>query len=176
MLILGLDPGLQNTGWGVIRQDGNRLSYVASGTIKSKNTKDSLANRLVDIFEQLTTILKDFDIAEASVEETFVSSNGKTTLKLGQARAVSLLVPALNGVSVFEYGANAIKKSIVGAGHADKHQMMHMIKVLLPQSDCQSDHEADALGAAICHAHNRKAHSYMRDDYKVTSAEITRKA
>lgn len=171
MLILGLDPGLHHTGWGVIRSLDNRLSYVASGCIKTKTDKQDemggIAARLVDIYHQLQAVMDGFEIVEAAVEETFVNSNGMTTLKLGQARAMSLLVPALRGLPVYEYAATLIKKSVVGAGHADKNQVMHMIKILLPQSNCQTDHEADALAVAVCHAHHRTLSGLIQTPQKV---------
>lgn len=155
MIIIGLDPGLQNTGWGVISYVNNSPRYIASGTVVSSNTKDPLPKRLAEVFIELQEIIKTYNPEEAAVEETFLNKNPKTTLVLGHARAVSLLAPALIGIPVHEYAANLIKKSVVGKGHASKEQVMMMMKILLPRSDFKTDHEADALATAICHAHHR---------------------
>lgn len=156
MIILGLDPGLRHTGWGIVQQQGNRLSYIASGTI-SAPTKVDLSDRLAFIYQELEKVLSLHQPECSAVEETFVTKNGQSTLKLGQARAVSLLVPALAGLSVSEYAPTLIKKSIVGTGRADKDQMAMMIKVLLPSAKLSSEHEADALAVAICHAHHHNS-------------------
>ncbi len=155
MIIMGLDPGLQNTGWGVISYVNNSPKYIASGTVISPNAKDPLPKRLAEIFIELQGIIKTYNPAEAAVEETFLNKNPKTTLVLGHARAVSLLAPALIGIPVHEYAANLIKKSVVGKGHASKEQVMMMMNILLPRADFKTDHEADALATAICHAHHR---------------------
>jgi crossover junction endodeoxyribonuclease RuvC len=153
MLILGLDPGLRHTGWGVIRADGNRLSHVADGVVHSDG-KAPLAERLVSLFRQLGEILERFRPDEAAVEETFVNKNPASTLKLGVARGVVLLAPAERGVAVAEYSANLIKKSVVGVGHADKVQVQMMVRRLLPGCTLASPDAADALAVAICHAHH----------------------
>lgn len=155
MIILGLDPGLTHTGWGIVKQENNCLKFLASGTLKS-NAKETLPQRLVSLYEGLQDILKTWTPDTAAVEETFVNTNAQSTLKLGQGRAISLLVPALHGIPVEEYAANLVKKSVVGTGHATKEQIMHMIKVILPSSSAQNEHEADALAVAICHAHHRE--------------------
>lgn len=153
MRLIGLDPGLQNTGWGVIDAEGSRISHVANGVIKS-NPKESLAHRLVQLYDGLVEVFATWQPESAGVEETFVNKNPNSTLKLGQARGISLLVPALNGLVVAEYTPNHVKKAVVGAGHADKEQVQAMIKILLPGVKVHGADAADALAVAICHAHN----------------------
>jgi crossover junction endodeoxyribonuclease RuvC len=152
--ILGIDPGLRRTGWGVIETDGNRLAFVACGTILS-NDQEALARRLVSIHDGLAAVVADHGPDEAAVEATFVNKDAVATLKLGQARGIALLVPALAGLHVGEYAPNLVKKTIVGAGHAEKRQIHAMIRVLLPKADPKSDDAADALAIAICHANHR---------------------
>ncbi len=152
--IIGIDPGLRRTGWGIIDSDGPRISYVASGAVTS-DADAALAYRLREIFEGLTTVIASFVPREAAVEETFVNDNARATLKLGQARGMALLVPALKGLKVGEYAPNLIKKSVVGSGHAEKKQVQMMVSVLLPKARFESADEADALAIAICHAHHR---------------------
>jgi crossover junction endodeoxyribonuclease RuvC len=154
--IIGIDPGLRRTGWGVVESDGVRLSYVSSGLITSTTDVD-LAYRLRELFEGIASVISSFKPHEAAVEETFVNDNARATLKLGQARGMALLAPALGGLSVAEYPPNLIKKTVVGAGHAEKHQVQTMIGFLLPKARCQSADEADALAIAICHANHRQA-------------------
>lgn len=153
MRLLGLDPGLRLTGWGVIDVEGNRLRYVAHGVIKVPGER-SLAERLNDLFEGVAAVIAAHGPIEAAVEETFVNVNPGSTLKLGQARGVVLLAPARVGVPVFEYAANLVKKSVTGAGHADKRQISMMVGRLLPGAAATAD-AADALAVAICHAHHR---------------------
>lgn len=152
MRLIGLDPGLRNTGWGVIDVQANRLTYVADGTV-SPSPKQDLAGRLRDLHEGLAQVLADFDPDEAAVEETFVNKNPGTTLRLGEARGVVVLAPALVGLPVAEYSANRIKKSVVGAGHAAKEQVQMMVGRILPGCNFSSPDAADALAVAICHAH-----------------------
>jgi crossover junction endodeoxyribonuclease RuvC len=154
--ILGLDPGLRRTGWGVLDSDGVRLIYVASGVITS-DAEDDLAYRLRTLFEGITGVIASFQPREAAVEETFVNENPRSTLKLGQARGAALLAPALAGLKVAEYTPNLIKKSVVGSGHAEKGQIQAMIGFLLPKAKFDSADEADALAIAICHANHRGA-------------------
>jgi crossover junction endodeoxyribonuclease RuvC len=154
--ILGIDPGLRRTGWGLIGCEGNRLIYLACGSVET-NDKRSLAERLVTIHDGLTRIVDQFRPDEAAVEATFVNRDANATLKLGQARGIALLVPAKAGVSVAEYAPNLIKKTIVGAGHAEKAQIRLMIGVLLPKADPQSEDAADALAIAVTHAHHRSS-------------------
>ena len=152
MRIIGIDPGLQRTGWGVIDVDGNRLTHVAHGVIKTV-AAETLAERLRTIFDALDQLIVLWKPLTAAVEETFMNNNPAAALKLGQARGVALLAPACAGLHVSEYPANLIKKSVVGAGHADKAQVQAMIKILLPGVEAASD-AADALAVAICHAHH----------------------
>ena len=151
--LLGLDPGLRHTGWGVIDVAGNRLRYVADGVVHSRD-KRPLADRLVDLFRQIGGVIERYAPDEAAVEETFVNKNPTSTLKLGLARGVVLLVPALAGLPVAEYPANLIKKSVVGAGHAGKEQVQMMVRMLLPGCLTETPDAADALAVAICHAHH----------------------
>lgn len=154
--IIGIDPGLRRTGWGIIESDGVRLSYVASGYVESDGD-DVLAYRLREIFEGVTSVIASFKPREAAVEETFVNNNPRATLKLGQARGMALLAPAMKGLTVAEYPPNLIKKSVVGAGHAEKRQIQLMVKMLMPKATFQNADEADALAIAICHANHRSS-------------------
>ncbi len=151
--ILGLDPGLRNTGWGLIVARGNRLSHLAHGVVGSDQQAD-LAERLCQLHRGLARIIAEHEPDEAAVEETFVNRNPASTLKLGQARGAVLLAPALAGLKVAEYGANHVKKSVVGAGHADKRQIRAMVALLLPGANVGNADAADALAVAICHAHH----------------------
>lgn len=135
--IIGIDPGLRNTGWGIIEAEGTRLSYVADGSVHSEPDAP-LATRLLQIHTQLAEILQRFGPDEAAIEETFVNKDARATLKLGQARGAAMLAPALAGISVAEYAPNVVKKSVVGAGHAEKDQVKHMVKVLLPRAELNS--------------------------------------
>jgi crossover junction endodeoxyribonuclease RuvC len=152
--LIGFDPGLQTTGWGVIDVDGNRLSYVADGLVQT-SPKASLSERLVELHAGLKDVIDEFRPDEAAVEETFVNKNAVSTLKLGQARGIVLLVPALAGLAVAEYLPNLVKKTVVGAGHAQKQQVEAMVKMLLPGAMVSGADAADALAVAICHAHHR---------------------
>jgi crossover junction endodeoxyribonuclease RuvC len=158
--IIGLDPGLRRTGWGVIESDGVRLIYVASGVI-TPPTDDDLAYRLRALFEGVSGIIASFKPQEAAVEETFVNENPRSTLKLGQARGTVLLAPAMAGLKVAEYTPNLIKKSVVGSGHAEKQQVQAMIKFLLPKAKFECADEADALAIAITHANHRASAAVM---------------
>jgi len=153
MRLLGLDPGLRHTGWGIIEVDGVHLRYLADGAVDSDGRLD-LARRLVQLHDGLAAVLAAWRPDEAAVEETFVNKNPTSTLKLGVARGVALLVPALAGLPVTEYPANLIKKSVVGVGHAAKEQVQVMVRHLLPGSMSTSADAADALAVAICHAHH----------------------
>ncbi len=152
--ILGIDPGLRRTGWGLIEADGNRLIFVACGSVESSERAD-LGVRLVAIHDGLARVIEEFRPHEAAVEATFVNASGSATLKLGQARGIAMLVPARAGLTVAEYAPNVIKKTVVGAGHGEKAQVRMMIGVLLPKADPQSEDAADALAIAVCHAHHR---------------------
>ena len=152
--ILGIDPGLRRTGWGVIDVAGNRLAFVACGSVET-DERTALTERLVVIHDGLRRVVDEFGPNEAAVEATFVNKDAAATLKLGQARGVALLVPGQAGLLVAEYAPNVVKKSIVGAGHGDKAQVRMMIGVLLPRADPPSDDAADALAVAVTHAHHR---------------------
>lgn len=152
LTILGIDPGLENTGWGVITVQGNALGYVACGVVKTK-VSDPLPVRLAGIAEGLKDVLARYAPHHAAVEEVIVNTNARSSLKLGQARGVCLLVPQQAGVQVHEYAARLVKKSVVGTGAAEKAQIQHMVRVLLPRSDAKSPDAADALAVAITHAH-----------------------
>jgi crossover junction endodeoxyribonuclease RuvC len=154
--ILGIDPGLRRTGWGVIESEGNRLTFVACGSVEPPNDLP-LASRLLAIHEGLAAVLSSFNPAEAAVEQTFANKDGVATLKLGQARGIAMLAPAMFGISVSEYAPNQVKKTVVGAGHADKNQVMVMLKLLLPKAEPASADAADALAIAITHAHHRSS-------------------
>jgi crossover junction endodeoxyribonuclease RuvC len=154
--ILGIDPGLRRTGWGLIESDGNRLIAVACGSVET-NERAALGARLVAIHDGLIRVIECHVPHEAAVEQTFVNSNAAATLKLGQARGVAMLAPARCGLTVAEYAPNLVKKTIVGAGHGEKAQVRLMIGVLLPKADPQSEDAADALAIAVCHAHHRQS-------------------
>lgn len=152
--IIGIDPGLRSTGWGVVDTQGNTLRFVASGTVKSDNKLD-LASRLKQLYDGLEEIIHVHQPFEAAVENTFVNKDATATLKLGQARGIAMLAPARAGLRVAEYAPNAVKKAVIGVGHGDKKQIHMMVKVLMPRASFDSDHAADALAIAICHAHHR---------------------
>ncbi len=156
-LILGLDPGLRHTGWGLVRSHGNALRFVAAGSL-DPSPDLPMAARLAVLADGLTRLVAEHNPDEAAVEETFVNGNARAALKLGQARGIALLVPAQAGLPVTEYAANLIKKSVTGYGHADKAQIQAMMKLLLPGYDSAlSADAADALAIAVCHAHHRTA-------------------
>jgi crossover junction endodeoxyribonuclease RuvC len=152
--ILGLDPGLRKTGWGVIASEGTKLSFVGCGCIESDGTLP-LSERLKQLHEGIAGVIAAFEPDETAVEETFVNRDPQSALKLGQARGIALVVPAIAGLSVAEYAANLVKKTVVGVGHADKKQVQMMIRVLLPKAETKSADAADALAVAICHAQHR---------------------
>ena len=152
--LLGLDPGLRFTGWGVIDVDGNRLRHVGDGVIATESVA-SVPERLKILHDALVALLERLRPDEAAVEETYVNRNGSATLKLGYARGVALLAPALAGVSVTEYGAKSVKKAVVGTGGAEKEQVEMMVRRLLPGALIRRADAADALAVAICHAHHR---------------------
>jgi crossover junction endodeoxyribonuclease RuvC len=152
--IIGIDPGLRNTGWGVISQEGTRLTYIADGALHSDGDRP-LAERLLQLHTQLVAVIREFEPDEAAVEETFVNTDARATLKLGQARGVLMLAPAMLNLPVAEYAPNTVKKAVVGAGHADKDQVKHMVKLLLPKAKMRTADSTDALAVAICHAHYR---------------------
>ena len=156
MRVLGIDPGLRNLGWGIIDVAGARLTHVANGICRSApgEATGDLALRLVSLHSQLTEVLRSYAPDAAAVEHTFVNKDAVATLKLGQARGIALLVPAQFGLTVGEYAPNAVKKTVVGVGHADKGQVDHMVRVQLPGVVIAGPDAADALAIAICHAHH----------------------
>jgi crossover junction endodeoxyribonuclease RuvC len=152
--IIGIDPGLRRTGWGVVDADGGGLRFVACGSVVSDET-ESLGARLRQIFDGLSRVLAELAPVEAAIEQTFVNRDAAATLKLGQARGIALLVPALAGLLIAEYAPNAVKKTVVGNGHGDKTQIRAMVRCLLPRATFDSADAADALAIAITHAHSR---------------------
>lgn len=160
MRILGIDPGLQKTGWGIIESEGHRLSFISSGLVKT-NAGLTLPDRLAQIDNGINAVLNQFKPDQAGIEETFVNTNAASSLKLGAARGVAMVVPARVGLVVGEYPANLVKKSVVGAGKAGKDQVGMMIRTLLPACGEISEDEADALAVAICHAHHANSQALM---------------
>ncbi len=157
MIILGIDPGLEHTGWGVIESKGNQLSYIASGVVHTKPA-DPVAERLCVIANGLNDVLAAHKPQTAAVEEVIVNTNARTSLKLGQARGVCLLIPRQHGIPVAEYAARLVKKSLVGTGAAEKEQVAHMVRLLLPRCQPKSADESDALAVAITHSHHLAYH------------------
>lgn len=151
--VLGLDPGLRRTGWGVIEVDGPRLRHIACGVV-TVATDRPMAARLAALYDGLSEIIARHQPQEAAVEETFVNRNPGSTLKLGQARGVVLLAPARHGLPVAEYAANRVKQAVTGVGHAAKEQVQMMVRTLLPGAAVEDADAADALAVAICHAHH----------------------
>lgn len=166
MRILGLDPGLRNTGWGVIESAGHKLGFVAAGCVKVP-TAAPMAERLANLHRALVEVVADFAPDEAAVEATFVNRNPASALKLGQARGVVLAVPGLTDIPVSEYAANLVKKSVCGSGHAGKEQVSAMVGMLLPGFSSASFDAADALAVAICHAHQSQTAA------RIEAAELT---
>jgi crossover junction endodeoxyribonuclease RuvC len=152
MRVIGIDPGLRRTGWGVVDADGGRVRHVANGVCLSEG--ETLAARLLSLHVQLEVVVRCHLPEAAAVEQTFVNKDAAGTLKLGQARAIALLVPAQAGLEVAEYAPNAIKKVVVGVGHADKVQVAHMVRMQLPGAVLAGADAADALAIALCHAHH----------------------
>jgi crossover junction endodeoxyribonuclease RuvC len=153
MRIIGIDPGLIKTGWGVIEKINNQVKYIDSGTIKT-DTKLLLSERLLNIYKNIDEIIKLYKPEVFSIEETFVNKNPLSSLKLGQARGVAILCASLNNIPVFEYSPNLIKKTITGVGKAHKEQMVMMIKYIFPRIQIEAEDEADALGVAVCHCNH----------------------
>ena len=154
--ILGIDPGLRRTGWGVIASEGNRLAFLACGSLATQDG-GPLASRLLAIHDGLRRVVDEHAPDEAAVEATFVNKDASATLKLGQARGIAMLVPAIAGLPVAEYAPNLVKKTIIGVGHGEKAQIRMMIGVLLPKADPRTHDAADALAVAITHAHYRQS-------------------
>ena len=154
--IIGIDPGLRRTGWGIVESIGNSLSFVAAGTVTSDATLD-LASRLRQLYDGLSEVVHSYKPDEAAVEQTFVNKDAVATLKLGQARGIAMVVPSLAGLRVAEYAPNAVKKAVIGVGHGDKKQIHMMVKVLMPRASFDTEDAADALAIAICHTHHRQS-------------------
>ncbi|MBT9244542.1 crossover junction endodeoxyribonuclease RuvC [Gemmobacter fulvus] len=165
MRVLGIDPGLRNLGWGVIDVAGARLTHVANGICHSAPGagEGDLAHRLLSLHAQLTEVLRQWQPDTAAVEHTFVNKDAVATLKLGQARGIALLVPAQFGLSVGEYAPNAVKKTVVGVGHAAKVQVDHMVRLHLPGVRIAGPDAADALAIAICHSHHVQSSTRLQD-------------
>ncbi len=159
--ILGIDPGLRRTGWGLISVVGTRLSYLDCGVVTSDGDLP-LALRLRELHEGITRVVHGLSPDEVAVEETFVNKDAQATLKLGHARAIALLVPALAGLPVSEYAANLVKKTVCGSGHAEKSQIQAMVKFLMPTATFRTADAADALAIAVTHANHRGAHALRR--------------
>lgn len=172
MRVIGIDPGLRNLGWGVVDVAGTRVSHVANGVCKSGTGE--LCDRLLSLHRQLTDVLAALTPDMAAVEQTFVNKDGAGTLKLGQARGICLLVPAQFGLSVTEYAPNAVKKVVVGVGHAAKEQVAHMVKMQLPGVELSGPDATDALAIALCHAHNARFSGRL--EAAVTRADTGRRA
>lgn len=159
MRVLGIDPGLVNSGWGVIDVDGSRLTHVANGICHGLG--EDLGDRLLALFDQLTAVIAQYRPDQAAVEKTFVNKDGVGTLKLGQARGVAMLVPARAGLPIGEYAPNQIKKTVVGAGHAEKRQVEYMVRLQLPGVQINGPDAADALAIALCHAHHARTNGRL---------------
>ncbi len=152
MRVIGIDPGLRRMGWGIVDTEGSKVAHVANGVCTSEGR--DLADRLLQLYRQLSDVIEAFGPEAAAVEQTFVNKDAVGTLKLGQARAIALVVPAGAGLKVSEYAPNAVKKVVVGVGHADKRQVEHMVRLQLPGVDLAGPDAADALAIALCHAHH----------------------
>ena len=161
MRIIGVDPGLQKTGWGVIEAEGSALRFIACGLIRT-DAALPLYGRLLEIDRGIATAANEWQPESAAIEETFMNNNAASALKLGQARGAAMVALARAGMPVDEYAANLVKKSVVGAGHAAKQQIGAMIRILLPASGKPSADEADALAIAICHAHHAQSRRRLR--------------
>lgn len=172
MRVLGIDPGLRNLGWGMIEVQGARITHIANGICHSAagEGEGDLAQRLLSLHRQLTEVLRSYAPDAAAVEHTFVNKDAVATLKLGQARGIALLVPAQFGLTVGEYAPNAVKKCVVGVGHAAKVQVDHMVRIQLPGVQIAGPDAADALAVAICHAHHLQSSTRLRDAVQRASA------
>tara|TARA_Y100001960_G_C14754329_1_gene870367 strand:- start:928 stop:1425 length:498 start_codon:yes stop_codon:yes gene_type:complete len=165
MIILGIDPGLQHTGWGVVRYENSHLKYLAGGVIHS-NAKDKMEHRLKSIYDGLDEVIKRFQPNSIGIEEVYVNSNPRTSLKLGQARGMGFLAAANNMVAIHEYAPKEIKKALVGTGNADKTQVDFMVKTLLPGVVMESNDMSDALAVAICHSHSLKSSLFVHKNMR----------
>ena len=160
MRVIGIDPGLRRTGWGVVDVDEGRVRHVANGVCVSEGAE--LAARLVSLYAALTRVIRAHRPHAAAIEQTFVNKDAAGTLKLGQARGIALLVPARAGLTVAEYAPNAVKKTVVGVGHAEKRQVAHMVRLQLPGVELAGPDAADALAIALCHAHHARFRGRLR--------------
>lgn len=158
--VIGIDPGLRNLGWGVISVAGSRISHIANG--QCHGVGEGMAERLLALHTALSAVFMEHAPDEAAVEQVFVNSSGSSTLKLGQARGIAMLVPAQHGLAVGEYAPNTIKKSVVGVGHAAKEQVQHMVRLQLPGVTFTGPDAADALAIALCHAHHMGSAAALR--------------
>ena len=158
--LLGIDPGLQRTGWGMIDATGNRLSHVANGTVTSE-PKAPLGERLKQLFDGLTDVIETWNPDAAAVEISFVTTGSIATMRLGQARGIAMVVPTLAGLNVAEYDPKVVKKAVVGKGNAAKEQVDHMVNVILPGCKINGADAADALAIAICHAHHAQTEAVI---------------
>jgi crossover junction endodeoxyribonuclease RuvC len=156
-IILGIDPALGTCGWGIVKFHNNSLTYIASGTVTTNNKKP-IAERLLELHETIEQVIKDYQPDSVAIEETFVNKNPISSLKLGHARGAIMLSCVLSGLPIYEYAATLIKKTVVGAGRADKQQVVAMLKYLLPNSNITAFDEADAVAAAICHTQHLSIH------------------
>ena len=161
-IILGIDPGLQHTGWGVIKKQDNTLRFVACGAVHSK-PKDELSKRLFSISDGLRQVIEEYQPDECAIEETFLNKNPMSSLKLGHARGAAMLTVSLAGFSISEYAATLVKKTVVGVGRAEKAQVMMMVKQLLPKAEINSEDAADALAVAICHSQHRTLNKMLEN-------------
>ena len=168
MRVLGIDPGLRNMGWGIIDVDGPRLRHVANGICHSAGL--DLSKRLLSLHAELTEVIRQYTPDAAAVEQTFVNKDAVATLKLGQARGIALLAPAQAGLAIGEYAPNAVKKAVVGVGHADKKQIEHMVKLQLPGVQIAGADAADALAIAICHSHHLQSANTLSKALQKASA------
>lgn len=168
MRVIGIDPGLRTLGWGVIDIDGPRLTHVENGLCKTQS--GDLGARLVSLFDQLSAVVARLRPDTAAVEQTFVNKDGAGTLKLGQARGIAMLVPARAGLAVGEYAPNAVKKAVVGVGHADKRQIDHMVRMQLPGVQIAGPDAADALAIAMCHAHHAQSSGRLQAALRAVSS------
>ncbi len=159
-IILGIDPGLQKTGWGIINSNGNRISFVACGSANS-DSHDPISTRLLSISESLRKIIEIYKPDQCAIEETFVNKNPMSSLKLGHARGAAMLTVSLAGLKPYEYAATLVKKTIVGVGRAEKAQVLMMVKQFLPKAEIKSEDAADALAIAICHVHHSHMHKIL---------------
>lgn len=165
MIILGIDPGLQHTGWGVISYNNSHLKYLGGGVIHS-NKKDSMSKRLESLYDGLQKVVEHFNPSYIGIEEVYVNVNPQTSLKLGQARGMGILIAAKNNIDIFEYSPKEIKKALVGTGKAEKEQVSFMVKTLLPGIKIDSKDMSDALAVAICHAHCLKSSLFRLKNMK----------